>query len=107
MFNLSMLRTFNSTEMLGIWFLLAVGSMLIAWLFDWLMNKSGIGLIAGTLATAFALVAGLHFAERFVILNWNREPLAMDLPVIVMIVALTVVIVVLGLSVLKRKFFDN
>lgn len=107
MLNLSMLRTFNSTEMLGIWFLLAVTSLLVAWLFDWLMQKTGIGVIAGTAATLMSLIAGMHMAERFVIVNWSREPIASDLPLVVAIVALTVVIAILGLSLLKRKLFDH
>lgn len=107
MLNLAMLRTFNNTEMLGIWFLLAVASLLVAWLFDWLMNKSGIGLIASTLATGCSLIGGLYLAEWVILMQWRREPLTMDLPVIVGVVAATVVIVILGLSILKRKLFDN
>ena len=75
MLNLAMLRTFNNTEMLGIWFLLAVASLLVAWLFDWLMNKSGIGLIASTLATGCSLIGGLYLAEWVILMPWRRAPL--------------------------------
>lgn len=107
MLSLSMLRSFNGTELLGIWFLLIVTSLLVSWLFDWLMQKTGIGVVAGTAATLLSLIAGMHMAERFIIVNWKREPIAMDLPLVIALVSLTVVITILGLSLMKRKFFDN
>ena len=92
---------------LGIWFVMLVFSILVGWLFDWLMQKSGIGVIAGTAATLLSLVGGLHLSERFVRYYWHRDPVSADLPVLIAIAATTVIATILTLAYMKRKFFDN
>ncbi|MGL5733372.1 MAG: hypothetical protein ACRCYS_00780 [Beijerinckiaceae bacterium] len=107
MLELKLLRYFNPSEILGIWFSLVVFASIVAYVFDWLMQKTGIGLVAGTAATLLSLIGGLHLTEWFIRYQWRRDPVPGDTLLIIAMTAAVVVTVMLSLSISKRKVFDN